>query len=207
MNTGPLSDRRRFAQRLRSLRVPRGYKTARSLADDLGIHENRYTRYERAEVEPDLATLMAICRRLGITPNDLLCETDEADDAGTGQSDVEGFSEDDRGAFNAGAQGLATDPEVYNYEAEVMALSSALAEISVQSADDREPAPSQVLQATGDLYREIMAAPFSVLPEIGHTFPIQSADLETQKRIAGHIAQILNLMRGRHLPDGDAPTQ
>ena len=66
--------RARFAQRLRSIRIPRGYKTARSFAEALDIDENRYTRYERAEVEPDLQLLMRICTLLGATPNDLLCD-------------------------------------------------------------------------------------------------------------------------------------
>jgi transcriptional regulator with XRE-family HTH domain len=67
-------DRERFAKRLRELRVPRGFRTARSLARALGIDENRYTRYERAEVEPDLALLVRICEMLQLTPNDLLCD-------------------------------------------------------------------------------------------------------------------------------------
>ncbi|MBS0244706.1 MAG: helix-turn-helix transcriptional regulator, partial [Proteobacteria bacterium] len=46
--------RAEFARRLRELRIPRGFRTARSLARALEIDENRYTRYERAEVEPDL---------------------------------------------------------------------------------------------------------------------------------------------------------
>jgi len=36
------------------------------------IEENRYTRYERAEVEPSLTVLLKICETLGVTPNDLL---------------------------------------------------------------------------------------------------------------------------------------
>jgi len=202
MNTGARSDRQRFAQRLRALRVPRGYKTARSLADDLGIHENRYTRYERAEVEPDIATLMAICRRLEVTPNDLLCEADETDHAADAQrSGVEGFSEDDRGSFDTRADQSVTNLEAYSYEAEVMALAIILAEISVRGDGEREPEPSKVLRTTGDLYRQIIDAPFSILPEIGNIFPIHSAALELQKRIAAHIAQILNLMRGIEAPD------
>ena len=67
--------RSRFAQRLRAIRIPRGFKTARSFAEALEIDENRYTRYERAEVEPDLQLLMRICNLLSATPNDLLCDT------------------------------------------------------------------------------------------------------------------------------------
>ena len=45
--------RARFAQRLKLLRVQKGYLRARYFAKSLGIEENRYTRYERAEVEPE----------------------------------------------------------------------------------------------------------------------------------------------------------
>ena len=38
----------------------------------IGIEENRYTRYERAEVEPSLTVLLKICETLGVSPNDLL---------------------------------------------------------------------------------------------------------------------------------------
>ncbi|MFY0612537.1 MAG: helix-turn-helix transcriptional regulator [Hyphomicrobiaceae bacterium] len=75
MNKRNSDVRDRFAQRLRAIRVPRGYKTARSFAEALEIDENRYTRYERAEVEPDLRLMMRICSLLGATPNDLLCDT------------------------------------------------------------------------------------------------------------------------------------
>ena len=72
--TNSTSSRTIFARRLRELRVPRGFRTARSLATALGIDENRYTRYERAEVEPDLGLLMKICEVLALTPNDLLLD-------------------------------------------------------------------------------------------------------------------------------------
>lgn len=93
--------RARFAQRLRAIRIPRGYKTARSFAQALEIDENRYTRYERAEVEPDLRLLMRICGLLGATPNDLLCDT-----IGAPPVDVDmpyGFEERGGGGYQAHA--------------------------------------------------------------------------------------------------------
>ena len=71
-NDGKPAARLEFARRLRELRIPKGFRTARSLAKALSIDENRYTRYERAEVEPDLDLLLRICGKLGVTPNDLL---------------------------------------------------------------------------------------------------------------------------------------
>ncbi|MET0567843.1 MAG: helix-turn-helix transcriptional regulator [Hyphomicrobiaceae bacterium] len=64
--------RQQFARRLREFRVARGFKTARSLAQALDIDENRYTRYERAEVEPDIKLIQQICKTLNLSPNDLL---------------------------------------------------------------------------------------------------------------------------------------
>ena len=61
-----------FARRLKQMRIPRGFATARSFANALAIDENRYTRYERAEVEPDLSLIAKICRVLNVSPNDLL---------------------------------------------------------------------------------------------------------------------------------------
>jgi len=62
----------RFAKRLRRLRVEKGFAHARTLARALGIEENRYTRYERAEVEPNLTLINRICQVLAISPNELL---------------------------------------------------------------------------------------------------------------------------------------
>ena len=66
------SIRQFFSERLRALRIAKGFPTARKFAQKLGIDENRYTRYERAEVEPDLALLVRICAELSASPNDLL---------------------------------------------------------------------------------------------------------------------------------------
>lgn len=46
-----------FALRLKQLRVLRGFRTARAFAQALEIDENRYTRWERGEVEPSVAML------------------------------------------------------------------------------------------------------------------------------------------------------
>jgi len=54
------------------LRAQKGFATARSFAQTLGIQENRYTRYERAEVERNLTLIHKICVTLQVAPNDLL---------------------------------------------------------------------------------------------------------------------------------------
>jgi transcriptional regulator with XRE-family HTH domain len=64
--------RLQFAKRLKLLRTEKGYAHARAFAKALGIEENRYTRYERAEVEPSLTLIHRICQTLQASPNDLL---------------------------------------------------------------------------------------------------------------------------------------
>src|SRR5262245_66083095 len=64
--------RSQFAKRLKSMRVQSGFERARYFAKALGIEENRYTRYERAEVEPSLTLIHKICELLRVSPNELL---------------------------------------------------------------------------------------------------------------------------------------
>jgi transcriptional regulator with XRE-family HTH domain len=60
-----------LADRLKALRLAAGYAKARHFARELGISENRYTRYERGEAEPDFDLMRTICAKLGTTPNEL----------------------------------------------------------------------------------------------------------------------------------------
>ena len=101
----PTDARSRFAQRLRAIRIPRGFKTARSFARALGIDENRYTRYERAEVEPDLQLLLRMCELLRATPNDLLCDTIGSPPIDSRMAD--GFAEAPAAGFESSAPSKA----------------------------------------------------------------------------------------------------
>lgn len=65
------TNRHRFAGRLRRLRQERGYAAARHFAQALGIPENRYTRYERGDSEPDLDDLYLFFEHLPASPNEL----------------------------------------------------------------------------------------------------------------------------------------
>ena len=62
----------RFGQRLRAARVRAGFKTAKQLADRLGLEPGSYRFYERGQAEPNLATLVRICAELSITTDYLL---------------------------------------------------------------------------------------------------------------------------------------
>jgi transcriptional regulator with XRE-family HTH domain len=58
-------------RRLRARRISAGFDTARAFAQALGVEEDRYTRWERAETEPDFTHIMRICQVLRITTDDL----------------------------------------------------------------------------------------------------------------------------------------
>ena len=188
MSDTPSAERIRFAQRLRGMRGPRGYKTARSIAQKLGIHENRYTRYERAEVEPNLALLMQICRALDVTPNDLLCDPDGlAGDAAAGAG--VGFHE---GEIVDAPQGNGSD---YAFQASAWQLASVLAEVIEAGSTSETAPPAQVLTTTSRLYRRIAAQPFAVLSEIGDQISLSKATLETQQRVSAAIASLVESMQ------------
>jgi transcriptional regulator with XRE-family HTH domain len=61
-----------FATRLKQLRMLRGFRTARAFAQALGVDENRYTRWERGEVEPNVAMLGKIAEILGLPVDTLV---------------------------------------------------------------------------------------------------------------------------------------
>ena len=64
--------RRRFAARLKQLRIERGYPHASALAVELGVDEGRYGQYERAETEPSLTVLHKLCQVLQVSADNLL---------------------------------------------------------------------------------------------------------------------------------------
>ncbi len=66
-----------FAKNLKAARIRAGFMMVRMFAAKLDIDETRYTRYERAEAEPELTMLVRICDALDVTPNELLGNTEE----------------------------------------------------------------------------------------------------------------------------------
>ncbi len=61
-----------FGQRLRRLRIARGFTKARHIATKLGVNENTYSRYERGLNVPSLQLLKLICVTLDASIYDLL---------------------------------------------------------------------------------------------------------------------------------------
>jgi transcriptional regulator with XRE-family HTH domain len=147
--------RQQFAERLKSLRLARGFRTARSLAVALEIDENRYTRYERAEVEPDLDLLSRICSALQLSPNDLLGPLGDG-----GRAKVPGFAEE---AVSEPADG----PDLRRDRA-AWRLAQAVAEIESCAGRPQaaSPAPLSVLQSAGRWFLGLQSKPYAAMSEL-----------------------------------------
>jgi transcriptional regulator with XRE-family HTH domain len=177
---------------LRELRIPRGFKTARMLANALGIDENRYTRYERAEVEPDLTMLMRICGALEISPNDLFGVEAIAQPA------MPGFGESSRNVESGGAGrtgGGAAEPSGAADRRQALAwqLARELAQIEARLEPSRRAAGGalQTVQRTSRLFSEIESNPFAFVAKRVESAPITTLDAKAQARIVGLMESLI----------------
>lgn len=162
-----------FARRLRELRAARGFRTARSLARALDIDENRYTRYERAEVEPDLGMIRKICEALGVSAADLLGGSDNTDGAAGRGACSDAMGREDRRSADP------TIPEEATTWANRGQLELATAAWSVgelvcdlrrsrrtDAPADRAEQPLADVGETSRLYHAMMRQPYETLAEL-----------------------------------------
>jgi transcriptional regulator with XRE-family HTH domain len=185
--------RSQFAKRLKIIRTQRGFDRARYFAKSLGIEENRYTRYERAEVEPSLTLIHKMCATLHVTPNELL-----------------GFSEfNDEGAFQS-APGLAESPAsagkpqgqaAGNGNAGSLAwrlASEAVAIRSEQASRGKSPEdPLANFRETGALFQKLQAEPFSTVAEIVDDPAVKAAAAARKTAIAELIRAFTESVSGK----------
>jgi len=189
--------RQDFARRLRELRVPRGFRTARSLARKLEIDENRYTRYERGEVEPDLAMIRRICETLAVTPNDLLGGV-------AGPAVANGSAPRAKDRFHsvraapppepppAGSlHGIATAS--WLVAEAVMELRRAHAQQS--TAPDAKLPPLAVMSQTGALFKAIMDRPFEAITELLSDPDISGAQSPQAVVLTKRIDHLVDMLR------------
>jgi transcriptional regulator with XRE-family HTH domain len=160
--------RSQFAKRLKSMRVQGGFERARYFAKALGIEENRYTRYERAEVEPSLTLIHKMCDVLRVTPNELL-----------------GFPEH----RNAPVLGLAEDPADYGGRGEIAPerhvelLAWRLAsDIAAVRGGTREP--FAVKGDAGKLYQLLLKDPFNTVAGIVSDDALKGLDADRKSELA-----------------------
>jgi transcriptional regulator with XRE-family HTH domain len=157
------------------MRVQNGFQRARYFAKSLGIEENRYTRYERAEVEPSLSLIHKICEVLRVSPNELL-----------------GFAE------YGGTPGLSEPPEEFLHrgnpsERHVEQLAWRLASdvVAVRSRRRANTTPSgdPLAQAreTGKLFQQLQADPFNTVASVVADEALQELDAERKAELARQL--------------------
>jgi transcriptional regulator with XRE-family HTH domain len=197
-----------FAHRLRELRIARGFRTARSLAKALGIDENRYTRYERAEVEPDLDLIRRMCTVIGVTPNDLLGsdagdQTHEPPQASTSISDS-------RRAHSRSADSGAKPADIARAVAVDLAawkLACAVADAQLRNeppcaceADSPEasartpPASMSLLEVASALYRKLRKRPIETIAEFSSNPAITATSTAASARVLAAIDDLLAVL-------------
>jgi transcriptional regulator with XRE-family HTH domain len=165
--------RAQFAQRLKNIRAQRGFGRARHFAKSLGIEENRYTRYERAEVEPSLTLIHKICDTLGITPNQLLGFADFAEAA----------------PFSAGIPGLAeSSVQEAARQEDSIAWRLASEAVAIGAGSGAAGDPLRALGETTALFENLRSDPFGTVAQIVR-------DLTSAKDVgAEHKAAIAELI-------------
>lgn len=151
--------RAQFAKRLKEMRIRNGFIRARYFAKSLGIEENRYTRYERAEVEPSLTLLHKMCDILRVSPNALM---GFAEYEGNGSS-MPAFAEDSssRGATTEDAVARHRDLLAWRLASETVTFRS-----RHRAKGRAAPDPLGTTQDTGKLFRKLQSDPFSTVAEI-----------------------------------------
>ena len=184
--------RSQFAKRLKIIRTQRGFDRARYFAKSLGIEENRYTRYERAEVEPSLTLIHKMCATLHVTPNELL-----------------GFAEfNDEGAFQH-APGLAESSAESKHQsggngspsAGSLAwrlASEAVAMRGEQPGRGRSPEdPLANFRETAALFQKLQSEPFGTVAEILDDPAVKTAAPARKTAIADLIRAFTESVSGK----------
>lgn len=193
-----------FARRLRELRIPRGFRTARSLARALEIDENRYTRYERAEVEPDLDMIRRICTLLDVSPNDLLCNSNENGHGGNehhlAASDraraTGGFANRTDGHLGDGAASVSA---AFSISTAAWHLAEAIGQAEQTSSDALNAAtvvsPLSSVKRTGELYTDLMHHPFAAIAAILAQPVVSNTTADHAAAIKESIATLISLLK------------
>jgi transcriptional regulator with XRE-family HTH domain len=148
--------REKFPQNLRLLRISRGFARARHFAEAIGIGENRYTRYERGEAEPNIDLIYKICDVLKAAPNDLFGIGEDRNMLRIDPSQRPGFAD-----LPQAAPSLSTphqDRQVAGW-----ALARELAALEM---GDSKGTAAERLKATAAIFLELERSPFHVIARI-----------------------------------------
>lgn len=191
------SVREDFAQRLRTLRKDAGFKTARMFASTLQIDENRYTRYERAEVEPDLGLIAKFCDVLGITPNELL-----GFDASHAFPDARsnaplGFAESEQAAYGEmpSASAVGSSSATAPYDDRVRAAIWQLADASARVDAGGQSEAVTHLRKTATIYEEILKDPLGYVARAARRPELERASRSEQEALASAVNGLVELLK------------
>lgn len=176
--------RTQFAERLKKLRLQNGYARARYFARSLGIEENRYTRYERAEVEPNLTLIHKMCEALRVSPNELMGFAEYG-----GSESIPAFAEE------IGKVGEASDRAgrheallAWRLASEAVASRSRLRSQSKASSD-----PLSVARDTAKLFRQLQADPFGTVAAIVADDDLKKLDPKRKAELAELISSFTDV--------------
>jgi transcriptional regulator with XRE-family HTH domain len=148
--------RSQFAKRLKEMRVQGGFIRARYFAKSLGIEENRYTRYERAEVEPSLTLIHKMCEILRVSPNALLGFVESS----LGADTIPAFAEDsDTHLADAGER--HRDLLAWRLASEVVAVRNKHRGRAKASQD-----PLANKRETAKLFQKLQSDPFGTVADL-----------------------------------------
>ena len=171
-----------FAERLRTLRIPRGFRTARSFAKALDIDENRYTRYERAEVEPDLSLIRRICVMLGVSPNELLGLPNGANCRAFDNAPIGSYDEPSTArSMNVSLPMIA------------WAISGLIANARYRRQSDSEinlACPEEFLREAGSIYASILKSPNQTVEALAKDQALLTAGPEANREFVSLRAQL-----------------
>ena len=175
--------RSRFAQRLKTLRTQRGFDRARYFAESLGIEENRYTRYERAEVEPSLTLIHKMCETLRVSPNELLGFADLSHRYASVVSDpAEASGEEIARGQGSDTGGRGTGPLsslAWSLAAEAVDIRHGRSAMPKAAAD-----PLAGLRETSVLFSSLQAEPFATVATILSDAALSDIAAEHKTRLA-----------------------
>lgn len=171
--------RAQFARRLKQIRTERGFPRARYFAKTLGIEENRYTRYERAEVEPSLTLIHKMCETLRVSPNELLGFGGPHDPAiGPGFAEAA----EDPGRSEAVSRQRSLDSLAWRLAAEVVAIRLQAPGKSKSNRDSL-----QSIRETGRLFQSLQVDPFGTVTEIVADERLKTIDEGRKSTLAGLV--------------------
>ena len=174
--------RSQFAKRLKEMRAQAGFVRARFLAKALGIEENRYTRYERAEVEPSLTLIHKMCEILRVSPNELLGFAESEGPALRGFDENAPRGDSGRGLFPPDR--LEAQP-VRNL---AWRLAGMVAEARRQrSAANGADDPLALPRETAKLFQALERDPFGTVASVAADESLQALDSDTKAELADLI--------------------